>query len=699
MHRLPRIAAVLLFEFLGLVYSIPPDPASQVQVGKAPGSSGPPNLKPSLKVTILGDTNRDGKVDTAGDSDILGKETWTRDRGALFLATIVDTDRRCSIQITASTPNEDLEKCHDATDTVLRNPQYLAPLRTLPLRTLSDSAAGFVQVTNSTAAAKVRIFHHVNGRWAHVTPDYGFAANTLRSGLELGIDARDVRRPGGWDGRATVQFVVLDGVEEARDEVALRVAPVLTHHHGQLAEMLLTQSSNMSGIPDSGLTPFASPPNGVEGFRHDPWQATFVHNLGKECVSSGIDSGVFLFNDSDTRTDIWVQDYFEPGYMSIPGPEGPVSLRIMIRSAQDWRPTGRLPFLHLRSNTTGAIQYLADGTGIDSLGNLETIPPYTHNGTSFPAGRIVMGAYFGDEPKILSLLRAQEEQDPIIIDTSWLYVGHTDEFLQFLPADNDRGWVVMVSDPNVGLDLLQAAQRAGHGHVAALSRPPSLGGRPDCVPTHTLDQVLGMANFTEFQEFCAQVIDKNIDIIKKATGISDEHIIRVPQVFYDDSKPFTDQECEIDLGGLVVDKWHPYGKNQTISGGANGGITRRGLARGQQSQIFRRLDARQAGNPPHLRTLKRRRMASSTMNQVSSFYPGSVNGVVVGERKVIAANPWGPVVDGKDLLATAVREAYSRVNFTILFIDSWFSHHLGSGEVHCGSNTLRDMNHRWWQVT
>ncbi|KAI8711039.1 Arginine deiminase type-3 [Fusarium sp. LHS14.1] len=90
------------------------------------------------------------------------------------------------------------------------------------------------------AAEKVRLFHRVSNAWEYVGGNYTFNALELRAGLELGIDARDVRRPGGWNGRVTVQFTIHDGSNEASDTVALRVAPVLTHRHLQLARQLLT---------------------------------------------------------------------------------------------------------------------------------------------------------------------------------------------------------------------------------------------------------------------------------------------------------------------------------------------------------------------------------------------------------------------------------------------------------------------------
>ncbi|KJZ72133.1 hypothetical protein HIM_08506 [Hirsutella minnesotensis 3608] len=132
-----------------------------------------------LGVLVVGDTNRDGRVDEA---DLPGKETWTRQSGALFLAGITDTSRRCYQQINEAKPDHGFDLCHRA---------------------------------------------------------------SLREGVELGIEARDVRRPGGWHGRVALEIIVQDEGRTIRDAVELRVAPVLLHHHGQAAEQLFTKSEDM----------------------------------------------------------------------------------------------------------------------------------------------------------------------------------------------------------------------------------------------------------------------------------------------------------------------------------------------------------------------------------------------------------------------------------------------------------------------
>ncbi|KAL3954103.1 hypothetical protein ACCO45_012059 [Purpureocillium lilacinum] len=118
----------------------------------------------ALKVTIVGDTNRDGIVDTTGDADLKGRDTWTDQAGAIFLANIGDTNRRCSSK---------------------RNPKYLAPPRTLPVQGLSVEAVGSIRVTDEAVAQNERIFHRVGQGWIYASPNHIFTSEDLRKGLKL----------------------------------------------------------------------------------------------------------------------------------------------------------------------------------------------------------------------------------------------------------------------------------------------------------------------------------------------------------------------------------------------------------------------------------------------------------------------------------------------------------------------------------
>ncbi|KAF9767497.1 hypothetical protein IL306_015318 [Fusarium sp. DS 682] len=480
-----------------------------------------------------------------------------------------------------------------------RAPQYLASLKTVPIAAASEKAKGTLTVPDAIQRKFVRIFQKEGKNWVYIDAKHTFSQKDLQAGLDLGIDARDTRRPKGWDGRVTVRFNVQDGDVKSSDTVMLRVAPVLTHHHLQ------------------------------KGNNTDPYLVDFTNNLHSATKAAGLKKDLYLFNHSD---DIWAQDFVEPGYASMPGPEGTVSIRIIILSPQDERVAGRQLFEYYRKAGVGAVQHLGGKRDeINSGGNIEAIPPYTFKGKSWPAGRVILGNHGKQKHHILPYLEAQESQNPLLLDAGWLATGHVDEFLQFLPAKNKRGWVAVIDDPRAGIKLLQEARNAGYGSSPAISRKNDTGSNfgdsdgsgPTPVDSPTVNQLLADKALMKSNEQCAQRIASSIKILKTEVGLTDEDIIRIPAFFKTSDFP-GDSGCRL---------------------------------------------------------------------AAAAFFPGAVNNLVLtGYNTCVAPNPWGPVVKGKDILAETIREKYAKVGMKVKFIDDWNSHHNVNGEIHCGSNSIRDMS-------
>jgi hypothetical protein len=89
----------------------------------------------------------------------------------------------------------------------------------------------------------------------------------------------------------------------------------------------------------------------------------------------------------------------------------------------------------------------------------------------------------GFDSQALTLLASQGVQDPLKLDTSWLTIAHVDEFVQFLPADNARGWTIAVADPRAGVEVLRTTQAAGHGTArhGPRQQPSGRTGGEQCV--------------------------------------------------------------------------------------------------------------------------------------------------------------------------------------------------------------------------
>lgn len=292
----------------------------------------------------------------------------------------------------------------------------------------------------------------------------------------------------------------------------------------------------------------------------------------------------------------------------------------------------------------------------------------------------------------MSFLEAQEVQEPIEIDTSWLVAGHTDEFMQFLPVKGGRGWVMAVDDPRAGLEILTMAQQAGHGEEKATSRPRSSADPQDCCSSQTIDEVLNITNLARIQDECADAIGKNINIMKRETGITDEEIIRIPALYRQERKEFwTYDERQRQLSNYTA-------------GSAGLEIRAPPANASARSPEVDFLSVLEAGMPPNgpngpQNTTPSGQVARRQVQKrrrVVSLYPATINGVVLSSRDILAPNPWGPVIDGEDILAAAVRAAYARINYTVSYVDDWFSHHNGGGDVHCGSNVIREMTAQWW---
>jgi protein-arginine deiminase len=214
--------------------------------------------------------------------------------------------------------------------------------------------------------------------------------------------------------------------------------------------------------------------------------------------------------------------------------------------------------------------------------------------------------------------------------------------VQFLPYDNDLGFTISIADTESAISLLKDLEANGHGGTRASSYEsssditlyePSLN--------LTITELLSNTTFITANAYAQRHLDANLQTLLSEIPLDPSDIIRIPTLFRDSNFPFD------------------------MSQGVNG------------------LPGRVSPTPAGERKLM-------------SFYPASINGIVLGER-YLGPKPWGPVVNGTDVLARAVEGAYARARMSVRWIDDFLSHHVWGGEVHCGSNTLRQMDLVWWE--
>jgi protein-arginine deiminase len=171
---------------------------------------------------------------------------------------------------------------------------------------------------------------------------------------------------------------------------------------------------------------------------------------------------------------------------------------------------------------------------MSSTGNFETIPPYSRGRDRFPNGRMIWGSggRRTPDPVFIRMLRAQGTQRPVVINTSWLAVGHVDEIVTFVPNNSRRGWTIAVEDPRAGMRLLQRLRAAGHGGARVFAGLARYGPDDIVRASRSVDSLLADSHEMEATRAAARHIDRALATLERTTGVRDREVIRAP-TFYE----------------------------------------------------------------------------------------------------------------------------------------------------------------------
>ncbi|XP_036955901.1 protein-arginine deiminase type-2 isoform X2 [Acanthopagrus latus] len=229
------------------------------------------------------------------------------------------------------------------------------------------------------------------------------------------------------------------------------------------------------------------------------------------------------------RGDRWMQDELEFGYIDSPHQRFPV----VLDSPRD----GKLldfPYEELLGPDFGYVTRVAerkDVSSLDSFGNLEVSPPVTVNGKNYPLGRILIGVAFPTATKgrnmtkvVQDFLWAQKVQEPVALFSDWLFVGHIDEFMTFVPAPDRKGFRLLLASPDAGYKLFRGLQRDGHGQAKLFE------GVEDEEPI-TVDEIVDNENLRAHNSYVQHCVDWNRDVLKRELALDDEDIIDLPILF------------------------------------------------------------------------------------------------------------------------------------------------------------------------
>lgn len=68
---------------------------------------------------------------------------------------------------------------------------------------------------------------------------------------------------------------------------------------------------------------------------------------------------------------------------------------------------------------------------------------------------------------------------------------------------------------------------------------------------------------------------------------------------------------------------------------------------------------------------------------------------VLSGNEYSAPDPWGPVINGVDIMKQRISNGYQRSQYHVTYMDDWYSHHRDGGEIHCGTNSIRAVPQPW----
>ncbi|MCX7445568.1 protein-arginine deiminase family protein [Corynebacterium sp. P7003] len=474
------------------------------------GSSTTPAPAPTAPplATIVGDTDRDGRVT---DADLDNRDRASFEAGAIFLANLDDDASRCVYK--AGTPRAELAACNDAADEIVNGEEDALDLARLQVKAaaeLTDSATASLDY--DTGHARIFLLQD-DGIWAPVTASTTLTAEQLRNGVTLGVEGLDVMRDRtAWDGRLTVTLTTTDNGSSTVDRVQLQQAPLRGHDHTEDLQTVLTLDDSFK---DSA-----------------PFNARLEETLG--------DVELRRLPGMEVQ---WIQDGSEVFHTSMPGENGPHNMRMVMRV--DQAEDGQNAMYQLRGPGIGVAEInVKPGTSDPSAGgNLEFLP----HTPAHPGGRAIIGvrqnpdliaedhghthggdAHAGHDhgtaeensptAEQLAFLAAQGYTDPLILDTSHLTVGHVDEMVHVLPADNAAGFKLLVADPGLGKKMLADLIADGHGDTQLVNYPNST-----TTLTEATDEMMQRQHAVAIE-----VSDRNIATLKAETGLGEQDIIRYP---------------------------------------------------------------------------------------------------------------------------------------------------------------------------
>ena len=228
--------------------------------------------------------------------------------------------------------------------------------------------------------------------------------------------------------------------------------------------------------------------------------------------------------------DPWVQDEFE--WATLYGPDNEMGVVIdSIRNGQSTPGAGldNLPEDKMEGPDV-IIEEWGQGraSSLDYFGNLEVTPPLTVNGVYYPLGRVYTGGKGNEKPKpqLEEFLDTQQVQAPFMVDSTWLCVGHVDEYSSSIPdPSSEKGFRFVYTDTRLAYELLEELDPS-----TPLTRYAQTGQRGHNIAT--VGELLEDHSLRALNEDIQETyLDAELEVFMEEMGLEESDIIRLPGLF------------------------------------------------------------------------------------------------------------------------------------------------------------------------
>ncbi|MCP3868898.1 MAG: hypothetical protein GY703_12535 [Gammaproteobacteria bacterium] len=455
------------------------------------------------------DADRDGTFDP--DRKGLDKWEWGKGKkGAIVLCNNDDDDSTSALDNADDKVAGGNDK-HELAPLVIKKYGTKKPPASMKV-TLEVDDADKIRIFESRSSGAKEIIGPTKGK-EYKFPDLSFTEK------KLGMEATQYANKS-FNGLTKITLSVKGGDKDYAEVGIVRVAPWLMPNHMDKSEKVYVMTTGDN--------------------------AAFVTDLKAQVGSANL----VKIPGGGYANDRWMQDVMEIGFSGLPCTKAkskwffPVALRTANERDSGGYQSGPIAKKELLGPDYGFLKAGPLNAGMnnsqDSFGNLECSPPVKVGSKDYALGRIVYGKGVDDmDKKVVEMMKAQKLQAPIEIDTSWLSVGHVDEYLSFLPMKNaPKGFKVLLAGPKLAWDILKKLKTDGHG-AAKLFQGIRYGPGYTITkmrtkyPKRTVGTILGDAALKDAQQKTQAKIDAQKSKLKTELELADTDFIDLPVLFHD----------------------------------------------------------------------------------------------------------------------------------------------------------------------